>query len=500
MLKGIQYIVENVLFEEITLPPPKYHVRKEDDTTSLIVNKSLIEHIGKITSTIIKPMFKGSNNDNLPQNVSGTCLFLAYLTIEQIMVYYLGPNQSNLEDARRLILQSMTPVSSRESQVIYCASLAIQPIQKPVETGLALPWAQRTSPLARWTIPLKTKNKEFSPGATPYNVMAKNDLAIGSKSMNIVKKFLNSPWKQFASAEKSSSTSRSWESTIDHCAFASIGQVLYTANNSTIQIVNKQETQKHKLAKGFQQSMLSSSRVLHTAVPETLSMLGSMTLQVKSVEQELCIRLSPLQTFDSDRQAVNSFPDILISITIDEESKTTSLRMVRLMIEEKNLDLLLPGCAVDVRFHSQSSLYGGVIPDRHIMQFIKDSNLDVWGQNRLQTPARLKLQLPTCILPLFRIKDQVTLDASPQNEISVEYSFTSLDHRSHIGMRYQGSDLVYSTIEAGRMGGRRDELLIFAEAHGSKPLVSHNGDTSSASGYFPQFLQSVRNIVDEMSA
>ena len=201
---------------------------------------------------------------------------------------------------------------------------------------------------------------------------------------------------------------------------------------------------------------------LMTDVPNLVSLLKFTKLTFKKRISEICIRLSPsvqqtLETFDK-----TAFPILELWIGIDEKTKTTHLRKSRLVITERESDLLLPDKGVDIRFAAQSYLDNADLSDSSIFDFVQKSNLNIWGTSRIQTPANLTLSIPRRAL---RVSAVAGLPAQDNNgEVPMEYVFAGLDHRSQLRFQYQGLEMTCTTIEAGQTGGRRTEVRLLTPA------------------------------------
>lgn len=156
---------------------------------------------------------------------------------------------------------------------------------------------------------------------------------------------------------------------------------------------------------------------------------------------------------------------------------------------------MMPELPVDLRVSNTSHLEVSSISnlDATISSFITASNLDIWHSNqRLSTPNGLKLLLPGHALKMNNSSRAVksTKDKKPvppsnhvdedeinpkptlhkpikvdpkilQKGVEVDYTFTGLEHQSIITAPYEeGTELKYTIVEAGKIGGRREELSV----------------------------------------
>ena len=201
-----------------------------------------------------------------------------------------------------------------------------------------------------------------------------------------------------------------------------------------------------------------------TDVPNIVSLLNSPKLTLKKKTSEIRIRLSPSSQQTLETLYKTALPNLEMWIGIDEKTKSTHLRKSRLIITERESDLLLPDKGVDIRFAAQSYLDSANQSDTSIFDFVQKSNLNIWGTSRIQTPATLTLSVPRSALRAeSAAAGQPALDSN--GKLPVEYVFAGLDHRSQLRFEYQGLEMTCTTIEAGQTGGRRTEVRLLTPAY-----------------------------------
>ena len=344
----------------------------------------------------------------------------------------------------------------------------------PVEVGNGLSLADRPQQWSRWcsqsirAIDPNDKCKEVPSRLNTFeNPLDEEKIA---RELN---NFFAIPDDQSEIAEIAEKTRPHWMSNISYLDSAILGQVLFpTPISNTEKTSPKQPKDK-------------GPRELITLVPglvNSLENLGLDNLITKTwSEESLLIRLTP-----SPEKILSvpleGIPDLEIRIFLDSTNQTTSIHEVRL-VREKELDLLLPQNTTDLRFVRRSCVHsrkGGLDPS--IEQFIQNSKLDIWGTGRLKTPCDLTLSIPPHALGPSH--DSLTFRGF-ENE-NVRYTFASLEHRSKIGVPFHqpGSwaDLTYTSIEAGKIGGRRDELVVTQQRR-PKELVRETEDESENSDH-----------------
>ena len=156
---------------------------------------------------------------------------------------------------------------------------------------------------------------------------------------------------------------------------------------------------------------------------------------------------------------IEVLPDLEIAIFGDEN--TIFVKHVRL-VTSSQLDFLLPENFMDLRFIRERSIYrsGSMRLDPSLDLFLENSNLNIFSAEPLKTPSVLRLSIPT-----HSISSRKSLADLP-NSLSVQFTSAGIEHRSELRIPYlrESSDswaqLRYTSIEAGRFGGRRDELCL----------------------------------------
>ena len=242
----------------------------------------------------------------------------------------------------------------------------------------------------------------------------------------------------------------------------------------------------------FQRSMTEARREILTTTPGMLRLLQERRQDSQNGEH-LYIILLPMPPPDSPLRLANALPTLELRVGLDDENQTAKLDMARLIINHEDLDVLLPRNLVDVRVSQQISVYAETFAPA-LQEFIQSSNLDVWGNERLATPNSLSLTIPG--YAIRSVKD-------PHNSgyaqgVSVDYTFASLEHHSRIGSSFsQDTDINYTIIEAGRTGGRREELSILPRAQPLPRKVSKDSPLRQES---PEVVRHQQDLNDAQAA
>ncbi len=371
----------------------------------------------------------------------------------KLNIYYLGPDDEDLEDARRLINQIMRIKPSKEWRLLMGAGIRQnRDILVPVDVGTGLSLTERTQQWSRWcsrsTRQINLKSQQEG-AAVRLNTI---DNPLDQKPVaRALRQFFAAPVDKYETPKE---TVSHWVSNISYWDSVLLGQVLFSP------LPTKRPRSSDP---GFQPQLAKRRREFVTLVPglvRSLEDFGMSTTDPTAWDEEfLLIRLIP--SFKNSLQVpLEAVPELEIRIFFDESNKTISIRDVRL-VRRTELDLLLPQNTMDLRFVRRACVYsrkGGL--DARIKKFVEESNLDIWGSSRLKTPTGLKISIPPHALR--PASDGHSSEGFERKE--VEYTFASLEHRCEIGVPFRQpdswADLTYTSIEAGKIGGRRDELSL----------------------------------------
>ena len=163
---------------------------------------------------------------------------------------------------------------------------------------------------------------------------------------------------------------------------------------------------------------------------------------------------------------LSAFPPIEMVFDIaDNPSRTAKLKYIQAVVNEGKKDVMLPGSAVDLRFHQRTT---SRLKRRYIEQvedFLKKSHLDLAGDRPLETPPSITLPISRhiCRPPSFKLldgKDSKPNDETAKDIRDVEYLYTGLEIRRTRAFNYRGWLLLYTSSEGGRAGGARGELRL----------------------------------------
>lgn len=159
--------------------------------------------------------------------------------------------------------------------------------------------------------------------------------------------------------------------------------------------------------------------------------------------------------------ALSAFPSIEMTFDIDED-KNTTLKAVYAVVHEKKTDVMVPDNAVDIRFQQRTT---SRLQKRHlapIKKFLGKSQLSLAVKGRkLDTPPSIILPISShlCRDEGFKLFGKEPSEKVPE-EKEIQYLFAGLELHSTIAFTWKSFQVYYTSIEAGKAGGRRAELKI----------------------------------------
>ena len=337
-----------------------------------------------------------------------------------------------------------------------------------------LGWREKLRQWTRWTVPIQKpaehKVEPLDPTEVGELVVQRSSASPSAsqepedvESLTAVEKYVD----EHLSADSTKSRgSMYWSDKYFTSSSILVGNVLHSHSNE-------------KSARAKKLLIDKRDEVLHafsTSVPNLTQLLASANvLRPKQVES-LVLRFlpNPLQTSVSGNRAVgpaalNVFPPVDMRFDIDPDTREAKLRETQAVIQEDKTDLMLPDQAVDLRFlqKTTSRLRRKYIPQ--IKQFLDKSNLNLAG-GQLETPAKIMLPISRHLCNSHGFQLLLGKEGNEQEIAEVEYLFAGLEIRCTIALDFEGWRLLYTSIEAGKAGGRRSELRL-------RPISAFTGKT-----------------------
>ena len=311
----------------------------------------------------------------------------------------------------------------------------------------------------------------------------------GKLAFNSVKSFFGAP--DDTSHKFCGNNTPYWVQDTECHDSVTFGQVLFPSNLAqgvaeALRDGKKKTKKKGRVARlidnnSIGQKSLKQAREFVPLVPGLVQSLESVGPLEKS-EEFLQVRLSPSSKNMSLPVPVKALPYLEMRIFFDNENKTTTIKDVRL-VTKKEKDFLQPQNTVDLRFTREQRVYANAKEDDidpRIISFVQNSNFNIWGTERLKTPLGLSLSIPA-----HAVQPHNGFDPKSHDTLLVEYTSLGLEHRSSLTIPYRDPNswptLTYTNIEAGRVGGRRDELSLHSLRFASEQPSTTDTDPSAVS-------------------
>lgn len=244
--------------------------------------------------------------------------------------------------------------------------------------------------------------------------------------------------------------------------------------------------------------VLNTEQEFLTKLPGLRSFLQRSGLTDIEEDEQLRIKLFPGQEMGTEGKT-NIFPDLDISLGINRRNEKVSLVSSRLVFPECEVNILLPDEGTDIKFKSRSFVSLSEESSPSISTFIEHSNLNVFGQERLRTPTSLTISIPShAIRPVPRTKNDATnktIGSGIGSDIPVNYTFARLEHRSSFSGKLSAASVRYTVIEAGKTGGKREELRMLMQA----PISTFQTPRPASVAELGHFVEAARTLAREIS-
>ena len=369
----------------------------------------------------------------------------------------------NLDDARKLIFDTLKPAIPKATKCLLGQQKGTY-VPIPVETGSGLPLSERGTQWARLSADTMPKRQMYQRDAIEKNPIPKEALATAAKYLN-----------KILPVQKTSVKVQYWGSTRTRDDALFLGRLLYPLNSPLFASPKGSE-------------FLNSRHVLQTDIARLVKMLWHLNSKLESIER-LRIRMNPIHGIGSqNRSRADALPDLQLNFMINLEKQKVILEDIRLIVEDREADLLLPEFPMDMRFNAQCYVKAQEDIDPAIHKFIEASNLNIWGAQRLKTPSNLTLSIPVHAISL-----ESSYRRTGKTYIDVEFAFASIEHMVSLTRPVQGDipfQISYTTVEGGHAGGRRNEVCLSRTASASAKMAS-DAQRSKDSGVASMYAHAV---------
>ncbi|KAH6710646.1 mitochondrial inner-membrane-bound regulator-domain-containing protein [Leptodontidium sp. MPI-SDFR-AT-0119] len=452
----IEEALKRVLMESLSLVnlvphnPDKQQQRRVDRWVGKNLDSATLQVLGRLTNTSI-----------VLQGQSNTLIISCINTKENALA-------SPVDVARRLLLTSSNIPDRVEHQLVRDTTETKGAFIKH-EVGNTLPWRERLRDWTRWTAPTsKEAAKKLEPVTLEPILVSK----------------LNSPRELGKATGETDAPPTHWNDKYFTETSAIIGKVLHSnltfPNSPPIPLTLGGPNQTHTFCTQVQNlsRVLSKTQVLLGGARTDsliLRFLPNPFVATSQFRHGKHAEKKPVKTKVIGSQALMAFPTIEMSFKINPETKHATLADVKAIVQESKTDVLLPHNNTDVRFQQRITSRLLRRASKPIREYLRKSNLSLKGTEILQTPPSITIPIEKhlCRGQHFKLLDDIEIKASKHanpNVRDVEYLFAGLEIRSTLSFEYNSWRLLYTSIEAGKAGGRRAELKLRPILGGNLPL------------------------------
>lgn len=382
-----------------------------------------------------------------------------------------------MDDARRLLLVDIGSLGETRTYLKYEEASPHGPTALYAIGAVDhLPWKDRTIPSnstwarCRYQARRHTEESRREPSSTAAGTDPEQDdhaLALATATHTALR--LAGPSVALISPLSGQVTHATWADHEQATTTACIGNVLHRIGSS-------QPVWPTSMRESAERAV--GSRTFTYDVPGLVQAMASLgALEPRSTPPgTLVLHLKPSPWSAPGGKPALRLPAMEILLEVDPDRRQNRLLKVEAVVEQRVLDVMLPARATDMRFVARSTLeLLNPARSQSIQDFLSRSRLEIWGRDRLKAAPGLSIQIPRSILPnepfaAGPATEEATAEPvlSPDG-IPTEYLFTGLEYRQTIDMVVEGWRAQYTTVEAGKAGGRWGELTLRMERAPSVP-------------------------------
>ena len=388
------------------------------------------------------------------------------------MIQYLGPERADFENAQRLLKTGNEASDDllKHTGNIVMHSPTSPPSLTPIPVSDHIPLSRRHISWGRFTSPVTSGPVFSSDHGLGY---LERDVYTNGISAGLaieIQRFLQDDKTSPVSSSFSPRDTQFWSPSLTLQSSANFGLVAWPLNEAP-QIVAGPEGDI-----GYKQFDFRGKRINRFLVNK-VSGLAELLLSAQTTPgkrshplaaENIVIKLKPELDSQVPPQSVKELPNLEIRLAVDDPSERPYLDYARFEVQQANFALALPANVSDIQFRKTWYIYSKAKDiDPRLVDFVESSDLDLEGPTRLKTPNHLRITVPRQAIPNL-------LDPGRREHfesLEVRYAFAGLEHRSSMHLQlpshdnYPRADLepcttVYELVEAGKAGGRREELVV----------------------------------------
>lgn len=419
----------------------------------------------------------------------------------QLTLHYLGPDTTEADDARRLLLFPVRVPALTHEQLLCDGKMSQRRMGRlcVVPSVNDLLWYESIGSWSwsryRFPTPKIEKVSDKAEAREPPDA----DLVQSTFSA------LTSPWDRrsgegkeqralgtSAAPELDSGTvprnpAAIWDKSPVLQMSAVVGHVLH--NMARIKMTT-QGFAKMFRRPGWQRKFANNVPRLMKSLFPLRSLEGPVTPTLK-----IYLKPSPWSPFEGVQS--KAFPAIEVLLSVDPQSQTSRLAKVQAIIYQHIADVMLPFKTADLRFVNRASIeLKNPEASPQLSAFLAESQLNIGGQQRLKAAPSVRLQVPKWVLgkPLH----DLAFDTDKAATVEMEYLYTGLEYVETLEMVIDGCKAQYVAIEGGESGGRRNELRFLLDEVPKDELQRLIAGAAAAKGEPSQVSTEDNELLDKL--
>lgn len=369
-----------------------------------------------------------------------------------------NPLVSSVDVARRLLLTSTKVPGRNEHQLASDTVTLKNGALIKHEVGNTLPWRDRLREWVRWTAPTAKEATEVRGSVGAETVLFSKPVFHQGQGKKTTSEVASTYWSSKYFTETSAIMGKVLHSNVGSSESPPTA-LTFGGNNQ----LHTFFTQVPNLSRVLSKAQVDSSGERIDSL--VLQFLPNPFFKTIGTSKGENVNKVPVIRRPIGSQAFSAFPAIEMRFAIDRQAKDAVLQEVQAVIHESRTDVMLPHNNTDVRFQQRTTSLLTQKSIEPIREYIQQSNLKMSGSKLLQTPPSIRIPIDShlCRGPGLSLLGQ---DNSPSKKINtsnvgeVEYLFAGLEIRSTLSFDYHSWRLRYTSIEAGKAGGRRSELAL----------------------------------------
>lgn len=333
----------------------------------------------------------------------------------------------------------------------------------PVEHRESLPVATRSNTWSRVAHPMSSLDNREASKVPRKNINIMRGPQSAAK--RVIDFLLSKPHDPLSTTEKS----KHWKNGLSASTSAMLGHVVFQARDFEMFSSSSE-------LEAFLQNEPGTDSVFIPLVPGSMRSFDTCDIAPETLEatdgtgisESLRLRMIPDPENKEPQQPwTTRLPNLDIEVGINRQTGDTTFKWARFIVDDSVMNFMLPMRMLDIQFSRQSYLFNDEEnPDPTLLDFVDVSNLDILRSEALRTPNYLHIDIPGHALPEVQGVDR-------DDRLRMRYAFSNLEYRSSIKLRttfdkqsrsrilpFSDHHVTFTHVEAGRLGGRREELVV----------------------------------------